>query len=112
MSQGDIEKATGLLRCYVSRVENGHTVPSVKTLEKYAAAFNVPLYRLFYEGDEPAPLLQVTPSEDLKVLAKKPGNEGSEVRFFLKLKRLLAKVDGRDRKVFLAMVRKLAATKK
>jgi predicted transcriptional regulator len=34
LSQGDIEKSTGLLRCYVSRVENGHTVPCVETLEK------------------------------------------------------------------------------
>ena len=32
MSQGDIEERTGLLRCYVSRVENGHTVPSLETL--------------------------------------------------------------------------------
>jgi transcriptional regulator with XRE-family HTH domain len=29
MSQGDIEKRTGLLRCYISRVENGHTVPAI-----------------------------------------------------------------------------------
>ena len=34
MSQGDIEKRTGLLRCYLSRVENGHTVPSLDTLVK------------------------------------------------------------------------------
>jgi transcriptional regulator with XRE-family HTH domain len=47
MSQGDIEKRTGLLRCYISRVENGHTVPSVDTLEKMARALEIPLYRLF-----------------------------------------------------------------
>ena len=38
LSQGDIEQRTGLLRCYVSRVENGHTVPSLETLEKFARA--------------------------------------------------------------------------
>jgi transcriptional regulator with XRE-family HTH domain len=55
-SQGDIEKRTGLLRCYLSRVENGHTVPSVETLEKISRALEVPLYQLFYEGkDVPAP---------------------------------------------------------
>ena len=32
LSQGDIEKRTGLLRCYISRVENGHTVPAIETL--------------------------------------------------------------------------------
>jgi ribosome-binding protein aMBF1 (putative translation factor) len=52
-SQGDVEKRTGLLRCYVSRVENGHTVPAVETLEKFARALEVPMYVLFYDGDEP-----------------------------------------------------------
>jgi transcriptional regulator with XRE-family HTH domain len=52
-SQGEIEKRTGLLRCYTSRVENGHTVPSVETLEKYAHALEIPLYRLFYEDEKP-----------------------------------------------------------
>jgi transcriptional regulator with XRE-family HTH domain len=53
LSQGDIEKRTGLLRCYVSRVENGHTVPSVETLEKFARALEVPLYHLMFDGDKP-----------------------------------------------------------
>jgi len=53
LSQGDIEKRTGLLRCYTSRVENGHTVPSVETLEKYSRALEVPLYKLFYDGKGP-----------------------------------------------------------
>lgn len=53
LSQGDIEKCTGLLRCYISRVENGHTVPALETLEKFAGAMNVPLYQLFYEGNNP-----------------------------------------------------------
>ena len=49
LSQGDIEKRTGLLRCYISRVENGHTVPAVSTLEKMARALEVPLYRLLID---------------------------------------------------------------
>src|ERR1700726_39908 len=53
LSQGDIEQRTGLKRCYVSRVENGHTVPSIETLEKLARALEVPMYQLFYEGEEP-----------------------------------------------------------
>ena len=51
MSQGDVEKRTGLLRCYISRVENGHTVPSVDTLEKLAQALEVPMHRLFTDDD-------------------------------------------------------------
>jgi transcriptional regulator with XRE-family HTH domain len=53
ISQGDIEKRTGLLRCYISRVENGHTVPSIETIEKLARALEVPMYQIFYEGEEP-----------------------------------------------------------
>jgi len=51
MSQGVMEKRTGLLRCYISRVENNHTVPSVNTMEKMARALEVPMYRLFTDED-------------------------------------------------------------
>src|SRR5580698_8710490 len=54
LSQGDIERRTGLLRCYISRVEHGHTVPSIETLEKFARALEVPLYQLFHESDAAA----------------------------------------------------------
>src|ERR1700683_4173763 len=56
LSQGEIEKRRGLLRCYISRVENGHTVPAIETLEKLASAMEIPLYQLFYEGEEPPKL--------------------------------------------------------
>ena len=112
MSQGDVEKATGLLRCYTSRVENGHTVPSLETLEKYAAAFDVPLYRLFYEGAEPPELPKLTPRENLEELAKGTGEKATEAKFLLKLKKTLSKIGEADRKVFLAMVQKLAASEK
>ena len=67
LSQGDIERRTGLLRCYTSRVENGHTVPSIETLEKYAGALEVPLYKLFYDGAEPPkkPNLPATKTEPM-----------------------------------------------
>jgi len=63
LSQGDIEKRSGLLRCYISRVENGHTIPSVETLEKMVRAVEVPLYRLFHDGEAPASLRKLTNSE-------------------------------------------------
>lgn len=53
MFQGDIEKRTGLLRCYISRVENDHTVPAIETLEKMARAMEVPMHALFYDGEKP-----------------------------------------------------------
>ena len=56
LSQGDIEKRTGLVRPYISRVENGHVIPSIETLEKFARALEVPMYQLLYDGEEPPKL--------------------------------------------------------
>ena len=112
MSQGDVEKATGLLRCYTSRVENGHTIPSLETLEKYASAFDVPLYRLFYEGEKPPKLPKLTPRETLEELAREKGAKGEEARFLLKLKKKLAQIGEHDRKVLMAIVQKMAANEK
>jgi transcriptional regulator with XRE-family HTH domain len=50
LSQGDLEDRSGLLRCYVSRVEHGHTVPSIETLERMARALDMELYQIFYSG--------------------------------------------------------------
>jgi transcriptional regulator with XRE-family HTH domain len=106
LSQGDIEKRTGLLRCYVSRVENGHTVPAVETLEKMARALEIPLYQLFYDGQEPPKvpnLLKRKVSEDTAW-----GNVGKDARYLNKLRNLLAKTEEGDRKLILHMVRKMA----
>ena len=107
LSQGDIEKRTGLLRCYISRVENGHTVPSLETLERLAAALEIPLYQLFYEGDaEPAlpNLSRRRTTEELVLDAE----QEKELRFFEKVKRLLTKIDEKDRQLLLYMAQKLA----
>jgi hypothetical protein len=72
----------------------------------------VPLYQLFYEGNDPPPLLKLTPQEDLQELAKQPGKKGAEAKFLLKLKGLLARIGERDREFFLATARKLASTKR
>ncbi|SPE23862.1 Helix-turn-helix domain protein [Acidobacteriia bacterium SbA2] len=108
LSQGDIEKRTGLLRCYISRVENGHTVPSLETLERLAAALEIPLHSLFYEGDgEPVlPNLSKLQSTEELVL---DAEQEKEVRFFEKVKRLLDKIDEKDRQLLLYMAQKLAS---
>jgi transcriptional regulator with XRE-family HTH domain len=103
-SQGDIEKATGLLRCYVSRVENGHTVPTVETLEKWARALDMPLYKVMYEGDEP-PKPRKLVSEDDKGLWGHTKKEASELS---QLQRNLAKMDQKQRTVLLGFAARLA----
>jgi len=105
LSQGDIEKRTGLLRCYISRVENGHTVPAIETLEKMARALEVPLYQLFYDGNEPPQvpnLLKRKSDENVW------GNSGKDARFLSKLRRLLGKSSEEDRKLLLHMTQKMA----
>src|SRR5271165_6855808 len=106
-SQGDIEKRTGLLRCYISRVENGHTVPAIETLEKLARALEVPLYQLFYEGDEPPKLpnlLKRKTSDDIAW-----GSSGKPARYLHKLTKCLSKSAETDRKLVLAMAQKMAS---
>ena len=106
LSQGDIEKRTGLLRCYVSRVENGHTVPAIETLEKMARALEVPLYQLFYDGEEPPvlPNLLKRKSPDENAW----GSSGKDGRFLSKLRRLLGKSSDGDRKLVMHMAQKMA----
>jgi transcriptional regulator with XRE-family HTH domain len=108
LSQGDVEKRTGLLRCYISRVENGHTVPSLETLERLAAALEIPLYQLFYEGDAEPVLPNLSKRRTTEELVLDAEQE-REVRFFEKVKRLLSKIDEKDRQLLLYMAQKLAS---
>jgi transcriptional regulator with XRE-family HTH domain len=109
LSQGDIEKRTGLLRCYVSRVENGHTVPAVETIEKFARALEVPIYQLFYDGDKPPELPNLPKRKTAADIAW--GTTGKDARFLTKLRRLLAGAAERDRKLLLSVAQKIAAHK-
>jgi transcriptional regulator with XRE-family HTH domain len=106
LSQGDIEKRTGLLRCYISRVENGHTVPAVETLEKMARALEVPLYQLFYDGDEPPKLPNLPKRKSADEIAF--GTRGKEARYLHNFRRLLGKIDEGDRRLLLYMAQKMA----
>lgn len=98
MSQGDIEKRTGLLRCYLSRVENGHTIPSLDTLAKIAAAMDVPLAQFFADNSTE------TTSKNVPQLSE------DEVRFLTQIRRYSSGLNESDRKLVLAMVKKMAAT--
>ena len=104
LSQGDIEKRTGLLRCYISRVENGHTVPAVSTLEKMARALEVPMYQLFHDGEaSPAIRKLKHPSN-----SDEWGSRGGDADYLSKLSRLLAKMDPNDQPLLLHVAQKVA----
>jgi transcriptional regulator with XRE-family HTH domain len=104
LSQGDIQSHTGLLRCYVSRVENGHTIPSIETLEKFARALGTPLYRLFYDGvDSPSPLVLKRRKTDEALW----GDERAATRDFRRIRKLLGQMKESDRKLLLHMAKKM-----
>ncbi|PSH04745.1 MAG: transcriptional regulator [Acidobacteria bacterium] len=100
MSQGDIEKRTGLLRCYLSRVENGHTLPSLDTLAKIASSLEIPLGQFFAEN----------PADNGNNGATLPQLSDEEVRFFSQIRRYSGSLNDSDRKLVLAMVKKMAVS--
>ncbi len=99
MSQGDIEKRTGLLRCYLSRVENGHTIPSLDTLSKIATAMEMPLGQFFADH-----------ASDNGHSRNVPQLSEDEVRFLTQIRRYSSALNDSDRKLVLAMVKKMAAS--
>ena len=105
MSQGDIEKRSGLLRCYISRAENGHSVPAIETLEKIARAMGVPLYQLFYDGEKP-------PAAAAKVEDGGWGSSGRDARTLHRFRRLMSRMDQSDLNLLLFMAQKLSQIKK
>jgi transcriptional regulator with XRE-family HTH domain len=106
LTQFDIEKRTGLLRAYISRVENGHTIPSIETIEKFARALEIPIYQLFYEGEKPPALANL--------LRPKSGDHGTfgysrkEARYLKQFQRALGKASPRNRLLLLGLAKQLA----
>ena len=104
MSQGVIEKRTGLLRVYISRVENGHLVPSIETLEKFARALGTPLYQLFYDGAKP-------PAPNLPKFDGDWGSSGRNARTLRRFLHLLQRTSKADRNFLLLVALKMSQRK-
>jgi transcriptional regulator with XRE-family HTH domain len=108
-SQLEIEMRTGLLRCYISRVENGHTVPAVETLEKFARALEVPMYRLFYGGGKP-PKLPNLPKGNA-CADTEWGSRGKDARVLVEFCRLFSHMEKGNQRLVLFMAQKMARRK-
>lgn len=104
LSQGDIQNRTGLFRCYTSRVENGHTVPSIETLEKMARALEVPLYQFFIGADETPNLHQAGKGQ--------PHASRKQERQMFRFANFLANMKERDQTLLLKVCSALAGRKK
>jgi transcriptional regulator with XRE-family HTH domain len=105
LTQADIEKRTGLSRPYVSRVENGHTAPSIQTLEKWARALDLPVYMLFYGGEEPPVAPPLEP-------AGLWGSSGKDAQLLTKFRRAFARMSDANRDLLLTMLRKIEPKKR
>ena len=101
-----MEKRSGLLRVYISRIENGHTIPSLETLEKFANALDVPLYQLFYDGEEPPELPNLPERKTADEVAW--GGSPEETRFLSRMARLLERLNDNDRRLLLHMAQRMA----
>jgi transcriptional regulator with XRE-family HTH domain len=106
LSQARIENRSGLQRAYLSRVENGHTVPAIDTLEKSATALEVPICLLFHDGVEPPK------SSELRVW-KSPDEtawdtSGQVAEYLKRLRRYLRKLDEPNRRLILQVTSRLA----
>lgn len=106
LSQGDIEKRTGLFRCYISRVENGHTVPAIETLEKMARALEVPMYKLFYDGEEPPKLPKLAKRNSAGDIAW--GSSGKDALLLNRFRQLLGRMQWNNRSLLLCLAHEMA----
>jgi len=96
MSQGDIERKTGLLRSYLSRVENGHTVPSLDTLGRIAEAVGVSVGKLLEPPEGEAAKIAVTFTDK------------RQLRFWNLMRRYGPRLDDRQRGLLVGLARKMA----
>jgi len=108
-SQGEVEKRTGLLRCYISRVEHGHPVPAVETLEKFARALEVPMDQLFYDGEEPPKLPNLPKRKTANDILW--GSKGKDARLLTQFCRLFSRMEEGDLGMVLFMAQKMARRK-
>ena len=109
LSQGDIERKTGLLRCYISRVENGHTVPNVETLQKFAHALEVPMYKLFYDSDIPPSVRGLSKPDSTQ--ERLWGVSGKDAHTLSEFRRLFSRLKETDLDLVLHIARKLVQRK-
>jgi transcriptional regulator with XRE-family HTH domain len=104
LSQGDMGRRSGLLQCYVSRVERGRAIPGVETLEKFANALGIPLYRVFTDGESVS--MPKLPSTKDKPARQTGGKHHRELRLFAKA------FDEREQKLLVSLAHRMATQRK
>jgi transcriptional regulator with XRE-family HTH domain len=103
LTQGDMERRTGLPRTYLSRVENGHTVPGIDTAERIAYGLQVPIYQLFYDARNPSALPDTGKRKRADYLARVRSEK--EETLIMKFRQLLPRLKEPDQKFLLEVAR-------
>lgn len=106
LTQADIQERTGLVRPYISRVENGHTIPSVETIEKFARALGLAMYELFYDENEPLTLTYLPKRKTAGDVVF--GSKGKEAHFMNQFRNALGNINSQDRSLLYGLAKKMA----
>jgi transcriptional regulator with XRE-family HTH domain len=106
LSQTDIEARSGMVRSYISRVENGHTLPSIETLEKFARALEIELYQLVYDSLKPPTVPELGPESGTEW-----GGSGKSARFMKNLRYFLGRMEGHQRELLFAVAKRMASSR-
>jgi transcriptional regulator with XRE-family HTH domain len=108
LSQGEVERRTGMLRCYICRIETGHNLPSLETIERFASALDVPLYRFFQDSaHEPESTVEPSLSSSLP-----DAGSDTEAYFLRKLSSAWIQLGDFERRFLISMARQLATRTK
>lgn len=104
LTQRHVEDRTGILCCYLSRIENGRTVPSVDTLEKLAAAYEIPLWKIFRDSKDR--------TKPLRLRSDRKEESPKDTQFLTKLAERVPRMRQRDLHLLLSMAQKMALKEK
>jgi transcriptional regulator with XRE-family HTH domain len=107
LSQPDLERRSGCARHFISRLENGHSVPTIETIQKIADGLKVPMYQMFYEEQAAAGNVSA-PAQDGADMWGTGRRGGLELRRF---RRCLARLSERDIEILLVVAEKIAGRK-
>jgi hypothetical protein len=83
-------------------------VPAIETLEKMARALEIPMYQLFYDGENPPKLPTFTKR---KSTDNAWGSSRKDARLLTKFCRLFGRMNEGDRKLLFLMAQKMARSK-
>jgi len=106
LSQLEVEQRTGLRRYNISRVENGHTTPTLATVDKITRALGIPLYQLFYECR-----VSRANAVTLKHRSRRPQSRREDA-YMKRLQRSLIRIPAARRRLLLFLASYLASPKR